>query len=342
MKLLIVTQVVDTEHPILGFFHRWISEFAKHFETIHVIALQVGKYDLPENVFVHSLGKEEAAGRFEYIKRFYEYVWKYRNEYDSVFVHMNQEYVLLAGVLWKVLGKKIYLWYTHKHVGLRLRLSELFVTKIFSASKESFRLKTKKLIVTGHGIDTTQFENMCPVRDSKKIRLITIGRISPVKQYEVLIDAVAKLQQKGLPVTLSIIGGVSGVHEEEYLQDLKNKSKDLPVVFHGAVPHSQISEYLRNSDIFLNVSKTGSLDKAVLEAMAAGVIPVTSNEGLTSTLGDMKELLYVKGEDMASRIEELFSLSEKQWADMQKKVQTIVIKQHSLQALITNLAKEIR
>lgn len=49
MKLLIVTQALDQAHPILGFFHRWIEEFAKHFEHIHVIALQYGKSDLPYN-----------------------------------------------------------------------------------------------------------------------------------------------------------------------------------------------------------------------------------------------------------------------------------------------------
>lgn len=30
MKLLIVTQVVDTEDPALGFFVRWIEELARH------------------------------------------------------------------------------------------------------------------------------------------------------------------------------------------------------------------------------------------------------------------------------------------------------------------------
>jgi len=103
MKLLIVTQVVDTEHPILGFFHRWVIEFAKHVEELHVIALQVGKYDLPENVHLHSLGKEEGVGKFSYVLRFYKYIWKYRKEYDHVFVHMSAEYVVLAGWLWRLL-----------------------------------------------------------------------------------------------------------------------------------------------------------------------------------------------------------------------------------------------
>ena len=63
MKLLIVTQAIDSEHPILGFFHRWVEEFAKHCEHVHVICLQAGKHSLPANVTVHSLGKERITER---------------------------------------------------------------------------------------------------------------------------------------------------------------------------------------------------------------------------------------------------------------------------------------
>ena len=59
MKLLIVTQAVDINNPILGFFHRWIEEFSKNCEKVTVIALGVGEYKLPQNVNILSLGKNE-------------------------------------------------------------------------------------------------------------------------------------------------------------------------------------------------------------------------------------------------------------------------------------------
>ena len=58
MRLLICTQAIDKNDPILGFFHRWVIEFAKHFEHISVICLREGTHTLPENVSVYSLGKE--------------------------------------------------------------------------------------------------------------------------------------------------------------------------------------------------------------------------------------------------------------------------------------------
>ena len=124
MKLLIITQKVDDHDDVLGFFVRWIEEFAKHAEKVTVICLQKGEYNLPHNVSVLSLGKETGKSRFTYFVRFFRYIWKLRSDYDTVFVHMNPIYVLLGGVFWKLWFKKIALWYTHKRVDLKLRIAE--------------------------------------------------------------------------------------------------------------------------------------------------------------------------------------------------------------------------
>ena len=75
MKLLILTQVVDKDDLYLGFFHRWIEMLAPHHEHIHVICLKGGVYTLPENVSVHSLGKEKGYSQFRYIKNFFSLAW---------------------------------------------------------------------------------------------------------------------------------------------------------------------------------------------------------------------------------------------------------------------------
>src|SRR3989338_1114589 len=111
MRLLITTQAVDRNDQALGFFHGWLEEFARRFEKVRVICLKEGEHDLLSNVSVHSLGKEKKSAKSERIQqahrrqrtmnrmqsasRFFFLVWKYRKEYDAVFVHMNQDYVLL-------------------------------------------------------------------------------------------------------------------------------------------------------------------------------------------------------------------------------------------------------
>jgi len=67
MRLLIITQKVDKNDPILGFFHRWIEEFAKYCQSIIVICLQKGEYNLPKNIKILSLGKEKGKSKIKYI-----------------------------------------------------------------------------------------------------------------------------------------------------------------------------------------------------------------------------------------------------------------------------------
>ena len=107
MKLLIITQKVDEQDEVLGFMHRWIGEFARRCEAVVVICLEEGTHHLPQNVKVLSLGKEKNPSRIRYILRFWYFIWHERNAYDVVFVHMNQVYVVLGWLAWRVLGKKI-------------------------------------------------------------------------------------------------------------------------------------------------------------------------------------------------------------------------------------------
>src|SRR5690349_983344 len=101
MRLLIITQKVDSKDPILGFFHRWIVEFAKNTTKVSVVCLSKGVFNLPSNVSVYSLGKERGGNRISYTYNFFRYIWTLRHEYDAVFVHMNPIYVLLGGFFWK-------------------------------------------------------------------------------------------------------------------------------------------------------------------------------------------------------------------------------------------------
>ena len=193
MKLLICTQVVDKNHPILGFFHRWIEEFAKHYESVHVICLYEGEHLFPAHVHVHSLGKEGGESRVKYLIRFYAYIWNLRNEYDNIFVHMNQIYVILGAPLWRLLGKRIGLWYAHGAVSISLKFAERLTNHVFTASAESFKILSKKILITGHGIDT---EHFMPTNVPKDLDLITVGRITQSKNLDTLIDLFARIRSE--------------------------------------------------------------------------------------------------------------------------------------------------
>ena len=60
MRLLVVTQIVDTNDSNLGFFHAWLQRIAAQVDSMIVLCLKKGEYQLPANVTVLSLGKEQS------------------------------------------------------------------------------------------------------------------------------------------------------------------------------------------------------------------------------------------------------------------------------------------
>jgi len=289
MRLLICTQAVDQHNPILGFFHRWIEEFAKQCDEVVVVAQRTGVYSLPKNVAVYSLGKEEGLSRPAQILRFYRLIWKHRKEYDAVLVHMSPEYVMAGGLLWRLLGKKIMLWYTHKDVSWRLRVAALFSHRIFTASKESFRLANKKVQIMGHGIDTDFF--MPDPQIPREDFLLSVGRLMPSKRHDLAIKAAAAAKKP-----LHIAGNGP---DQAKLQELA-KEMGVNASFLGGISQEALRNEYRHATLLLHYSETGSLDKVVLEALACGLSIRTADPALQFL--ESKDGSYVREHHSLSRL----------------------------------------
>ncbi|MBA3284711.1 MAG: glycosyltransferase family 4 protein [Nitrosopumilus sp.] len=344
MKLLIVTQKVDSTDPILGFFHNWIKEFATHYEKIIVVCLQKGLHDLPPNVQVLSLGKEEGTSRYSYIRKLFSYSWKYRKEYDAVFVHMNPIYLVVAGWLWMVLGKRRFLWYTHKHVDLKLEIAVFFAQAIFTASRESFQLETKKVHVVGHGIDTELFKPFGHASHKEYFTITSAGRISSIKNYDVMLETLLVLQKEGKNIGLEIIGAPVTDADKSYFEHLKKiviEKNIHHVRFVGTIPNNMIGQKIAVADLFINMSETGSMDKAVLEAMACEVPVLTSNVAFKDILAPYN--LFIKKErgEIVNRIRMMYD-NQVETEAIARNLREIVIKEHNLTRLINILISKMK
>lgn len=296
MKLLIITQVVDKNHAILGFFHRWIEEFSDHYEKVSVICLEEGVHDLPDNVEVYSLGKDARKSKIGYLLNFYKYIWSLRKGYDDVFVHMNQIYVLLGSFLWRLLGKRVGLWYAHGAVSMSLKVAVHFVDKVFTSTDQGLTVVTNKKTIVGQGIDLEVFY---PREGSENhvLNLVTVGRVSESKNIDTLLRSCEILLNQGVNFTFKVVGP----EDARYLEKMKELVNELNINNHvewvGSVSQENLPDILNTADVFIHDGSTNSLDKALLEAVLCNCVVISSNPAYKALYPNRESKLLFEPKD---------------------------------------------
>jgi glycosyltransferase involved in cell wall biosynthesis len=342
VKLLVLTQAVDRTDAVLGFFHSWLEALAQEFESITAVGLQKGDYELPSNVKVLSLGKEESTSRVKYITRFFRYVWQERDCYDAVFVHMTPIYIILAGTFWKLKGKKVLLWYNHQHGNFLTKLAISLSEKVLYTSPYSFCARFPNAERMPAGINTAVFKNP---GDSSKMpnSILSLGRISPVKKLHHLIEAAGILEKNRADFVLDIIGSPIMAGDRDYEMRLKESAHDLinkgMVRFYPAVRNDDAPRIYTEHELFVNLSPPGLFDKTILEAMGCETLVLVTNPSFSGVLPEELLLENDDPEVLARRIFEVLHLSADRKLSFQQQLRSYVSKNHGLPNLVEKIGK---
>lgn len=341
MRVLVFTQALDRKDPTLSAYHRLVGEIARNFDSVVAVCLKKGDVELPANVEVLSLGKETGQSRFKYLSNFYKYIFGQR--YDAVFVHMNQEYVLLGGIFWKLMGKSVYMWRNHHKGSVLTDIAAALCDKVFCTSRFSFTAKYKKTVLMPVGIDTDVFEHQITTKEPGSI--LFLGRIAPVKKPDILIDALALMDRAGKTEFTASFYGDPLPKDVTYAQSLKEKVKSLGltdrVSFHAGVPNDDTPRVYSMHDVSVNLSSSGMYDKTIFEAMACETLAVASNENLRGLIDD--RFIFPEGDAkaLAERLTDLIGLAAAEKERWGKVLRQTVINAHSLERLGKRLSQEI-
>jgi D-inositol-3-phosphate glycosyltransferase len=119
--------------------------------------------------------------------------------------------------------------------------------------------------------------------------LLFVGRIQPLKCADAAVETLAELQRTTRePYRLVIVGGPSGPHGDESMQQLVKLAADRGVIdrvhFVDPQPHELLSSYYRAADVCLVPSRSESFGLVALEAAACGTPVVASAVGGLTTL----------------------------------------------------------
>ncbi len=342
MNLLIITQKVDEKDDLLGFFVDWLRGFADKFDEVFVITLYKGSYDLPQNVHVYSLGKEKGNSKIARAFNFYRYLFKLVPKSSGIFAHMSPVFVIASWPVTSLFGKKIILWYLHRSVTFRLKLAEKLSYKIVTANKESLKIESKKIIETGHGINIDKFKTNRSWSD-EELKILSVGRISPIKNYETLIKAMAILKNEGYP-QIDIIGKPVMPSDFQYFDKLKTmigNDENSVINFVGYIPHTEMPDYYKKANLVINLAPTGGLDKVVLEAIASGCIALTSNINFGKYFGPYNDQLlfdFNNSESLALKIKQIRAMSPNEKTEISDFLIRSVEENHNLINLINKVS----
>jgi len=153
-----------------------------------------------------------------------------------------------------------------------------FVSQALKNSAENLGLTHTNLPIIYNGIDIDTFKPAPKSHPNKYKTIITITKMRPVKNLELLLNAFSRLSSDFQDTTKLVVVGDGPCRQnlEKLVKDLKIESK---VQFVGFVSHANVVSYLQNADLFCLTSLSEGLPVAMLEAMACGLPVIATNVG---------------------------------------------------------------
>ena len=173
----------------------------------------------------------------------------------------------------------------------------------------------------------------------------TIALFRPRKGTEILLEALALLRDRNVPVKLRAVGPFESDRYREKLLDLVAKHRlERLVTWTGFTDN--VTEELQRMDLMVLPSLFGEgMPMVVLEAMAAGVPVVASRvEGVPEVIRDQQEGLLVPPGDAPALADAVASLVQGQhdWTQMRQRAQQRHAERFSAQAMAAGVSEVYR
>jgi glycosyltransferase involved in cell wall biosynthesis len=118
-------------------------------------------------------------------------------------------------------------------------------------------------------------------------RLLYVSTIDAYKHQWHVVEAVAQLVGKGVPVTLELVGHAHPPSLKRLRRAVRRLHAQGYVDYRGAIPHADLPSAYSRADAFVFASSCENLPNTLLEAMTAGLpIACSNKDPMPGILGD--------------------------------------------------------
>jgi glycosyltransferase involved in cell wall biosynthesis len=152
-----------------------------------------------------------------------------------------------------------------------------FVAEMY---RRQIDLPLERVTIISHGIAAPDNLPARQPSDQYPLKLAFIGGIAPHKGVHVLIDAVNQLSAE--KIQLTVYGDLAAF--PDYAADLQQRARHAGITFSGKIPHDQVWEVLRNSDLLVVPSLVYESSSLIMQEAFAMQTPV-----IASDLGALRE-----------------------------------------------------
>jgi glycosyltransferase involved in cell wall biosynthesis len=329
VRLVFVTQRVDSQHPALAATVPKIRALAERVDELCVLAQSGDRAELPRGVELELFDAPSRLRRGVAFERALARVLPT----DGVVAHMVPLYVVLAAPLVRPRGIPLVLWFTHWKASRLLRLAERLATAVVSVDRRSFPLESAKVRAIGHGIDVSEFPCV-PARERLPFRALVLGRYSPAKGLPTILEAVRSVED----VELTVHGAALNDVERSHRRELERFGLGLG----DAVPRSEVPRLFAQSDVLVNNMRAGAPDKVVYEA-AASCLPVLASNPVFDELFGTLPLSFDRDdpESLAARLRWLAARSADERAAIGHALRERVVARHSVESWADGVLKAV-
>lgn len=182
------------------------------------------------------------------------------------------------------------------------------------SDERTFRPLAPRLVRVDNGVNFCLFHAAMVTKRRSGQSFIYFGRLSRNKRVDLIFHALAKVRRGHPRITLHLIGE----DFDELTPRLKKLCADLDlskvVHFHGALEQNDLLTQVSQAQFFISATEYEGFGLAVIEAMAAGCIPVVSKIApLTGFIVNGQHGFLVDFSDSdraADRISEIMALDD--------------------------------
>lgn len=150
-----------------------------------------------------------------------------------------------------------------------------------AAQAQAYReaLPRQLVVHVAPGIDCAPFQrlNRAPCSADTPLRVVYLGRLLREEGLTEAIEAVRLVREQGIAVRLVL--AASGPEEARLRHQVADSGVARDVVFAADAEGEQRARLLSQTDVLLMPAYRAGVPRALLEAMAAGVVPVASAVG---------------------------------------------------------------